>query len=138
MRNLFRTPLTWMVLAEIVVVGALIALAWNVMAPGVRPPVAMPGQSAPEGVASDDGAAPDLPTLALPGSRGPLPGLNVSPAFWRERLAELNRDEAWVVGLEWRLLHVARDAARDYLESVVLPAVRKAERAAASPAPTAW
>jgi hypothetical protein len=129
MRNLTRTPLTWMVLAELVVVGTLIALAWNAIAPGVRPPVAIPAEAAPGGAASDDGAPPDFPAVAGPGSRGPLPGLNVNPAFWRDRLAELNRDDAWLVGLEWRLVHAATDAARDYVESVVLPAVRRAERA---------
>jgi hypothetical protein len=134
MRNFLRAPLTWMVLAEVVVVGALIGLAWSVVATAVRPPVAIPAVAPPDdaGGAADDGAPPpDVTTAAVPPPRGLLPGLNVSPDFWHERLAELNRDEAWAVGLEWRLVRVASDAARDYVEKVVLPAVRKAERVVA-------
>jgi len=32
MRNLIHSPLTWLVAAEIVVVGAIVAVAWNVVA----------------------------------------------------------------------------------------------------------
>ena len=37
--------------------------------------------------------------------------------------------------LEWRVIHVAMDAARGYLETVVLPSVDRAERAGAGTAP---
>ena len=62
--------------------------------------------------------------------RGPLPGLNVDPGFWRERLAQLNGDQVDLEQLEWRIVHSAEDAAKLYLETVVLPAIQRAERAA--------
>src|SRR5881398_994523 len=103
MRKLIRSPLTWMIVAEFVVVGALLVLAWN----GIATP-----ETAPE-----DTSLADLPSATSQASRGPLPALNLSPAFWRERLAELNRDEAWAVAIQWRVIHSGMDAARAYLET---------------------
>ena len=126
MRNLLRSPLTWMVLAELVVVAALVAVAWTIVSAASRPAFASPGLALPD--TSGDVASP-LPDLAVvvPGSRGPLPGLNLDSRFWRTRLAELNRDQALFVELEWRLVHNAMDAVRHYLETVVLPAIQRAE-----------
>jgi hypothetical protein len=61
------------------------------------------------------------------GAQGPLPELNVSSGFWRRELAELNRDQAAFAQLEWRIVHAGMVAARDYVEGVVLPAIRRAE-----------
>ena len=117
-----------MVVAEFVVVGALLVLAWNAIGTPARQAVALPGIAAPE-AAPEDTSLPDLPSATSQASRGPLPALNLSPAFWRERLAELNRDQAWAVAIEWRVIHSAMDAARAYVETVVLPAIRRAEGA---------
>src|SRR6266849_3212532 len=62
---------------------------------------------------------------------GPFPGLNLGVGFWRGRLGSLNRDEAAFEALEWRVTHAVMAAAHDYLETVVLPAVRRAERGGA-------
>lgn len=127
MRTFIRSPLTWAVVAEMLVVGALLVLAWNAIGSVARPGAAV---AAPEvGTAQDDTPLPDIPTVTGQAARGPLPGLNVSSAFWRKRLAELNRDQAVFAQLEWRLVHAGMDAARDYLEDVVLPAIRRAEKA---------
>ena len=130
MRNFFRSPLTWMVLAEVVVVGALVAVAWSVVGSAARPAVAIPEVAAPDAAPADSAAMPDIPSITGQASRGPLPGLNLSPSFWRARLAELNRDEVWMAQVQWRIVHAAMGAARDYVEKVVLPAVRRAEGAA--------
>jgi hypothetical protein len=58
-----------------------------------------------------------------------LPGLNVDSGFWRQRLAQLNREQATLAQLEWRIVHSAMDAARHYVQTVVLPAVQRAEHA---------
>ena len=117
-----------MIVAECVVVGTLLLVAWHVIA----------------GVAASSPAAPLIfPTLeaspadtALPGAgapsagantHGPPPGLNVGIGFWRLRLASLNRDQAEFEAMEWKITHAVMEAARDYLETVVLPAVRHAE-----------
>ena len=124
MLKLIRSPLTWMIVAEFVVVGALLVLAWNAVGTAARQ--ALPGIATPE-TAPEDTSLADLPSATSQASRGPLPALNLSPAFWRERLAELNRDEAWAVAIQWRVIHSGMDAARAYLETVVLPAIRRAE-----------
>jgi hypothetical protein len=130
MRNLIRSPLTWMVSAELIVVAALIALAWNVVASANRS-AAHPTVAGAAPAATDD-PAPGLPVLPqLPGgqSKGPMPGLNLDPGFWDDRLGGLNQDQVYLEQLEWHILRNAETAVNQYLESVVLPAVRHAEQA---------
>ena len=126
MRNFLRSPLTWMVVAEFIVVGALVVVAWTAVTAASRPALASPTNQL-SGSPSDSSALPDLPVLT-PGARGPLPGLNLESRFWRTRLAELNRDQALLAQLEWRIVHSAMDAMKRYLETVVLPAVQRAEK----------
>jgi hypothetical protein len=129
MRNLIRSPLVWMVVVEFIIVGVLAVVAWNVVAPAIRPsfasPMTLPGDS---GGASPS-PLPDLPATGPGSPRGPLPGLNVDSGFWRQRLAQLNREQATLAQLEWRIVHSAMDAARHYVQTVVLPAVQRAEHA---------
>ena len=129
MRNVVRSPLAWMVAAEVVVVALLLAVAWQLVAGG-RPAAALP--VVVPGPAASDPADPGLPRLDVPvvaPSPGPGPGLNVAAGFWRARLGDLNREQALFVQLEWRLVGAAEAAVRRYLETAVLPAVRRAERA---------
>lgn len=128
MRNVLRSPLTWMIVLEFVVVGALVALAWTMVASASRPALASPAVGGPEPTDDATPALPDLPLLS-PGTHGPVPGLNLDSRFWRSRLAQLNRDEALLVQLEWRIVHSAMDAIQRYVETVVLPAIRHAEHA---------
>jgi hypothetical protein len=130
MRNLIRSPLTWMVAAELAVVGALVVLAWNVVASAVHASSAAPAAvSAPGDSADTASPLPQLPDLNVKPVRGPLPGLNLDPNFWRGRLGGLNADQASLERLEWAIVRNAEQAAQDYLESVVLPAIRHAEHA---------
>ena len=130
MRRLLRAPLLWIVLAEIAVVGALILVAWHAIAgasaSGAPGPFSFPF---PPATASPADSA--LPAARVPvadaNTRGPVPGLNLGIDFWRARLGSLNRDQAEFEALEWKLTHAVMDAARDYLETVVLPAVKRAE-----------
>ena len=136
MRRLFNKPLTWLVLAEALVVTALVGFAWYVYsAPGGPPPL--------------------LPAIARPpvepGPRGPSGGLPVtkpkpSPASGRTvpapgllppDLAGLNRDQADWERAEAGIVAALLSAARRYLDAVVLPAVERAESTSASPATTA-
>ncbi|TMC82688.1 MAG: hypothetical protein E6J06_10350 [Chloroflexi bacterium] len=129
MRKLIRTPLAWMVVAEIAVVGALAVVAWNVVASATRPVAAAPVLVSPDANADANTPLPDLPALSPQRQLGPLPGLNIDPGFWRERLAQLSRDQVDMEQLEWRIVRSAEDAAKHYLETVVLPAIQRAERA---------
>jgi hypothetical protein len=131
MPRLFKKPLVWMVLGEIVVVVALVGVAWHMVAGMAHNPVAplvLPSETA----APNDTAAPDVTPDVLnppdPNTAPLLPGLNVDPAFWRLRLAALNGAEAQVEALEWRIVHSAMDTIRRYVDSVVVPAVERAER----------
>jgi hypothetical protein len=127
MRNLIRNPLTWMVLAEIVVVAALIVLAWNALAgASSHPPIAQPLVALDPSV--DESPPPDLPVITKPESTAPQPGLNLDPAFWFTRLRALNQDQVAFEQLEWRVVHAATQAAQHYLETVVLPSVTAAEK----------
>jgi len=126
MRTLIRSPLTWLVVAELVVVVALIVVAWTVIGAAARPALASPSLGQP--VATDDSSPlPQFPETGTPGLRGPLPGLNLNSVFWRERLQQLNRDQAAFERLEWQVIHAAMDAMHRYLETVVLPSIRAAE-----------
>ncbi len=126
MRRLFRSPLTWMVIVELVIVGAMVVVGWTMLTAVSRPALASPSNQAPDS-AGDTSAPPDLPVIAA-GSRGPLPGLNLDSRFWQTRLAELNREQAILAQLEWRIVHTAMDAMRHYIETVVLPAIQRAEK----------
>lgn len=134
MRSLARKPLTWMVIAELVVVIALILVAWSMVASVVKPGLAMPSlpsTSASTGAATAVDAAPPVPDLTAgvqPAERGPAAGLNVASAFWRSRLEVLNHDQVGFEQLEWNLTRTALEAASRYLETVVLPSIQSAER----------
>jgi hypothetical protein len=127
MRKLIRSPLTWMVAAELLVVAMLGVFAWTVVANASRPVVVSPSISVPDSSTDTASGLPDFPVSLPPASRGPLPGLNLGSAFWRARLAQLNREQVVLAQLEWRLVHGGMDALRRYVETVVLPAVQRAE-----------
>ena len=128
MRRFIRAPLTWMIAGEVAVVGVLMLLAWHALAGASTQPAPL---SFPFPAAEASPADSALPAAGVPAvgaqTRGPLPGLTLAIGFWRERLGKLNRDEAAFEALEWRLTHAVMEAARDYLETVVLPSVRHAD-----------
>src|SRR2546423_12291345 len=124
MRKLMSSPLTWMVAAEIAVVTALVVVAWSVVVSATRPSVAASSLARSDSTAAPGNSLPDLPILNAPRGLGPPPGLNLGSSFWRDRLAQLNRDQVDLEQLEWRVVHSAQDAAKQYVETVVLPAIR--------------
>jgi len=127
MRKMLRSPLTWLVCAEIAVVATLVFMAWGVVAGAARSVVLSPSLQIPN-LADDGTGIPDFPFQSSPQETGgPPPGLNLGSRFWQDRLVGLNRDQALLARLEWRLVHGAMDAARRYVDAVVLPAVRRAE-----------
>lgn len=128
MRNFLRTPLTWLVIAEFIVVGALIVVAWKAAGAGARPALAPPVLQLPVTGGDATSALPDLPTISRP-KGGPLPGLNLDSSFWRVRLAQLNREQVYFEQLEWQIVHSAMDAAQRYVQTVVVPSIQRAEHA---------
>lgn len=132
MPGLIRSPLTWFVAAELVVVAALVGVAWSVIASANRP-VSPAVADVP--LATDDPSSdlPEIPQSSTPAARGPLPGLATDPSFWRDRLGQLNTDQVYLEELEWQIIHGAQAAAERYVETVVLPAIRRAEMQATEP-----
>lgn len=128
MRNFLRNPLTWLVVAEFVIVGALIVLAWNAIASSVHPALAMPAPQQPD-TAGDPSSTdlPELPSVSKPISSAKLPGLNLDSDFWRARLSRLNQDQVVFEQLEWRIVHGAVSAVERYLQTVVIPSIQGAE-----------
>ena len=133
MRNLLRQPLTWMVIAECIVLAVLMVVVWNVVAAATTQHVgAAPAQAAQAAQAPADASTTPLPDLTgTTSSAAPaqLPGLNLDAGFWRLRLGQLNRDQVFFEQLEWNIVHNAMDAMQRYLETVVLPSLSKAEHA---------
>jgi hypothetical protein len=131
MRNLLRQPLTWMVVAEFVVVATLMLLAWSMVASAASQHPATGQIRAAESPAADSTTpTPELTDVPRSTTRPRLPGLNLDAGFWRIRLDQLNRDQVSVEQLEWHIVHSAIDTAQHYLETVVLPSITRAERPA--------
>ena len=128
MRHLLRKPLTWMVVAEVIVVAGLAAVSWQLIvaqrASAMPPLVLRVTSPEPDGtphIPADALAPPSPATIPL------LPGLNVDPRFWQQRLQQLNGAQAQFEALEWRLVTSAVDSMERYLKTVVLPSVERAE-----------
>lgn len=128
MRNLIRTPLTWLVIAELAVVGGLIVLAWNTFSGSVRPAAASSAVQPAHADLGTDSPPASLPVVAKR-TPGPPPGLNLDSAFWRARLALLNQDQVYLERLEWEIVHAAAVAVERYIQTLVVPAIQRAEHA---------
>ena len=131
MPNLFRQPLTWMILSECAIVAALAMVAWHLIASQPQPHISATSAASPPAQAQAAVPASDpLATQSTSPVRKLLPGLNVDTNFWKRRLSDLNRGENTFEQLEWRLVHSAMDAATRYVKSVVMPSLARAERSA--------
>jgi hypothetical protein len=145
-----RRPFTWLVVAEVVVVGGLAAATAHVFAGRVAPPRAAaaeplplplpatgespgPGASPPSRAAPRPTASPGVVVaVATPTPRrlGPTPGLDTSAGFLGARLKAINRDESAWERSEWTIIQAVLGFARAYIDGVVLPGVRAAEERA--------
>src|SRR5260370_33941845 len=111
MRRLVRAPLTWMIVAECVVVGTLLLVAWHVIAG-----VAAPGHAAPLSFPAVEASPADAALPAAGGTsaggktHGPPPGLNVGVGFLRPRLPSLQPGQGEFAGHEVTIAHTGDDA----------------------------
>jgi hypothetical protein len=126
----------WIVLGEVIVMFALFFVSWRVYQ--AHRPVPSAGAAIPTALA---------PATGSPGSSQPPPSLvphaTATPAAhppgsFPIDLGQLNRDQADLERSEDALLARIIRATAGYIETVVLPAVRRAERVpkATSPAAT--
>jgi len=131
MRNLLRRPLTWMVIAECIVLAMLMAFVWSgVAAAATQHPASAPVQAALAPADASTTPLPDLTGATRAAAPAHIPGLNLDAGFWRTRLGQLNQDQVFFEQLEWGLVHNATDAMQRYLETVVLPSITRAEQPA--------
>lgn len=129
MRNLLRKPLTWIVIAECVVLGVLLVVVWNAVAASVmRHAISAPLAIAEAPTKTSSSPLPDVAKVTKPAPRPQLPGLNLDSAFWRNHLTQLNREQVILEQIEWRIVHNSMDVVHRYLETVVLPSLTRAER----------
>ena len=78
--------------------------------------------------ASQPGPSVTIPVPPQP-SPAPTPGLRTDPAFLDQATLDINREETALEQLEWRIVHGASLAVRNYVDRVVLPAISRAQRA---------
>ncbi|GAC1470692.1 MAG: hypothetical protein PVS3B2_21540 [Candidatus Dormibacteraceae bacterium] len=129
MRTLLRKPLIWIVIGECLVVAVLLVVVWSAVAASVTRHAAgaqVQPLEAPTKIVSSP--LPQLAMVARPSPRPQLPGLNLDSGFWRNQLSRLNREQVILEQIEWRVVHNAMNVIRRYLETVVLPAITRAER----------
>jgi hypothetical protein len=130
MRNLLRQPLSWMVIAECIVITVLLVVVWSVItAAATQQAGSAPIQALEAPTKTSAVPLPDLTKVTRLGPRALLPGLNLDSTFWRMRLGQLNQEQVLFEQLEWRIVHSAKDALQRYLETVVVPSVLRAEAA---------
>ena len=126
---LLKRPLTWLVIGELIVMVALFALAWHlVQARQARqaPPPATAMRPLPAPKAPPASGVPSAVVQPTPRTTAG-PGLATDVPSWIAQLQIINRDQAAWQKAEWKLLQAAVRAIRDYIESVVLPAIKRAE-----------
>jgi hypothetical protein len=126
----------WIVLCEVIVMFALFVVSWRVYQ--AHRPVASAGAAIPTALAPAAGSpGPSLPPPSLVPRATATPAARPSSSFPID-VGQLNRDQADLERSEDALLTRIIRAASGYIETVVLPAVRRAERVprATSPAAT--
>ncbi len=137
--TLFRPPLVWLVIAEAVLLVVFGVMTWHVWlertAPAAQASQAAAATQSPQPAGPASVATPP-PAGVLPQSSptptsprlGPTPGARTDAAFLSGQLAELNRVEAMLEDLEWRLTKAVVDGIQRYVEGVVLPSIERTEQ----------
>jgi hypothetical protein len=129
MKARLRQPLFWIVAAEVLVMFVLFVVSWRVYQAHRQPaPTAslssVAAAPAPTAVPSDPG--PEAPANPAPAS--PRATAAPTPSGFPVNLDQVNSQQASLERLEEGIVARLVEAMRAYLETVVLPAVRRAER----------
>jgi hypothetical protein len=132
---LIRRPVFLMIALEALLVVAVGGVAWHVWqsrqeaASAPTGPFST-GQPPQAGLGPPRVPQPSTGPRASPGHPSPpapTPGFRVDADFLARQFGDINRDQARLEGIEWRLVRGAIDGMRSYLERVVLPLVERAE-----------
>ena len=127
---LLRKPLVFLVAGEALLLISAAAVAWHVWQAHQATPAAvarLPAQLSPR---QDRGqptrGLPQPPARPSPAS-GTGPGFRVDADFLSRQMGDLNRDQAALENVEWRLARAAMQGMKLYLERIVVPLVERAE-----------
>src|SRR2546426_12438473 len=125
--SLIRKPLFLMIALEALLVVALAGVAWHVWQsrqettsasaaslPTRQLPRAELGPARLPQAATSPRAGPPHPSPPAP-----TPGFRVDADFLSRQLGEVNRDQARLESIEWRLVKAAVGGMKSYLEQVV-------------------
>jgi hypothetical protein len=137
-----RRPLAWLIALEVLVVAALAAATYHVVATRWNGPAAAGAVAAaplqPARKATPKATSrPPTPTRApattptpapAPRPTGPPPGLTFDPAFWAGQLQRVNHDQNALEQLQWQVTSAVTGWVRSYVKQVLLPAVQEAEK----------
>src|SRR5437763_584769 len=121
MRRFIRSPLTWMVVVELVIVGTLLVVAWNLVGSSLRTAVGSPVEAAPQATGDDSSPLPDIPGLVGQPGRGRVDA-DVAARF--EVAFDVAGDLQVTLDLQASLQDVARAEADD-IGAAVLCAGRR-------------
>jgi hypothetical protein len=133
---LLRKPLFLMVVLESLLVLGVVATAWHVWqsrhdpsapAVGGLPAPRLAPDTEPARLAPPSG--PPAPTAGTPPSppARQAPGFRFDADFVTGQLRDINREQAGLEQVEWRLVRAAVQGMKSYLERVVIPRVERAE-----------
>lgn len=133
--SLFRKPLFVMLAVEALLVLAFGGVAWHIWhsrqetgsasagtipaQPSQRPELGQTRLPSPSAVPR---AGPRHPSPAAP-----TPGFRADADFFARQFQDINRDQARLESIEWRLVKGAIQGMKSYLERVVVPRVERAE-----------
>ena len=108
---------------------ALFAFAWHLFQSRPHPPAPI-SVGTPEQLPAKPSpiAAPAPRPSQVQASPTPKPALAMDAVTWSSQLGRINRDDSALQKAEWSLVQAITHAIRNYLEKVVLPAVRRAEK----------
>lgn len=135
--SLLRKPFLLLVAGEVAVLSTLGYGAWHFLQSNGGPPAqpASATASAPQ-VATHSSPNPVSggPVPAVPAAPHPsaTPGYRTDPLFFNNQTWDMNREQSALEHAEWQIAHAIMTGAHRYIDDVILPAVRKAQRAAGS------
>jgi hypothetical protein len=135
LRRVLRKPFTVLLALETLLVAGLGAVAWEVWHSRQEPPrsastpsVALPRQTGQRPPPASPGPSTPPTPGPSPGAAGPAPGYRSDAGFLARQLRDVNRDQAALENVEWRLVKAAMQGMKGYIEKVVVPAMERAER----------
>src|SRR5438270_13930688 len=125
-----RRPFVWLVAAECCLMLALFAFAWHLFQTRPQPsaPISVAGPEQLTAKPSPTAASAPRPSH-VQASPTPKPALAMDAVTWSSQLGRINRDDSALQKAEWSLVQAITHAIRNYLEKVVLPAIKRAEEA---------